>query len=235
MNGQISARGEWPGQVTLRAGWWKGIARPRHDHTLDAVLRLERSSAEFVRKCAAYLTEQGATTVDSPPLLPGSARVFAQGGFVPHAELLLFERSLRHRPPLPDEVRVATDADLTAATLLDEAAFTDDWQVGRLGLVDALQATPVSTLLFHAGGSGFAIAGVSHEAGYLQRLAVDPAQQGRGVGRALVRASMAWAGARGARTMLLNTQTDNERATQMYRSESFVVLPTRLVIHRHQA
>jgi GNAT superfamily N-acetyltransferase len=233
--GRVSARGEWPGLVILRAGWWKGVARPRHDHTLDAVLRLERSSPDFVRRCTGWLADRGATTVDSPPLMEGSARVFLQAGFSPHRELLLFERDLRERVQSPADVRTATDDDRIAAAVIDDAAFDGDWRVGRLGLTDALDATLHSVMLFHESGTGFAIVGVSHEIGYLQRVAVEPSHQGRGLGRTLVRAAMAWARARGARTMMLNTQTDNERATQMYRSESFVVLPSRLVIHRHQA
>ncbi|HSJ28125.1 MAG TPA: GNAT family N-acetyltransferase [Acidimicrobiia bacterium] len=233
--GQVSTRGEWPGLVTLRAGWWKGVARPRHDHTLDAVLRLERSSSDFVRRCTTWLADHGAATVDSPPLMHGSARVFQQAGFSPYAELLLFERDLRDRLPTPADVRDATEGDRIAAARIDDAAFDGDWRVGRLGLADALDATPHSVMLFHGSGAGFVIAGVSHEIGYLQRIAVDPSHQGQGYGRALVQAAMAWARSRGARTMMLNTQIDNERATQMYRSESFVALPSRLVIHRHQA
>ncbi|MDX1449576.1 MAG: GNAT family N-acetyltransferase, partial [Acidimicrobiia bacterium] len=70
---------------------------------------------------------------------------------------------------------------------------------------------------------------------YLQRIAVDPGDQGAGVGRTLLRGSMAWARRRGARTMLLNTQTDNEKATMLYRSERFTVLSSRLTILRHPA
>jgi GNAT superfamily N-acetyltransferase len=230
----VTVRGDWPGIVTLRSGWWKAVARPIHDDTRDAVLRLERSSADFVRRCAETLQELGAGKVVSPPLMRGSDRVFRTAGFVAHAELILFERDLRREVPEMGGVRISTKADREDAARIDAAAFTGDWRVGRLGLTDALQATPISTMLTLEGGEGFAIVGVSVEIGYLQRIAVDPAHQGGGGGRLLLRSSMAWARSRGARTMLLNTQMDNETATQMYRSESFTALPSRLAILRYR-
>ncbi|MEX1043584.1 MAG: GNAT family N-acetyltransferase, partial [Acidimicrobiia bacterium] len=153
-------------------------------------------------------------------------------GFTPHVELLLLERDLRRNVPPLEGVRVATAADREAAVEIDGSAFEGDWRVGRLGLADALTATPASTMLFLDDGGGFAIVGISTEIGYLQRIAVDPVRQGTGAGRTLLRGALAWAKSQGARTMLLNTQLDNERAAHMYRSESFTVLSTRLTIYR---
>jgi len=204
----VTVRGEWPGLVTLRSGWWKAVGRPLNDDSPEAVLRAERSTVDFVRRCADTLFELGVSGVHSPPLMRGMDRTFRAAGF-------------------------ATPADREAAVSIDATAFVGDWRVGRLGLEDALTATPDSTMLSLDDGSGFAIVGVSTEIGYLQRIAVEPDAQGTGRGRLLLRASMAWARRRGARTMMLNTQLDNERATQMYRSESFTVLPTRLTIHRY--
>jgi [ribosomal protein S18]-alanine N-acetyltransferase len=230
----VTVRGHWPGIVILRSGWWKGFGRPLHDDSPDAVLRVDRASAEFVRRSAHTLTDLGAGAVFSPPMMRGSDRVFRAAGFQPNRQLLLLERDLRREIAPNQGPSLSSSDDLIAAARIDAVAFEDDWRVGRLGLVDALDATPHSTLLMVEGGAGFAIVGVSAEVGYLQRIAVDPSRQGRGVGRSLLRGAMTWARGRGARTMLLNTQTDNEKATHMYRSESFVVLPSRLTIHRFE-
>lgn len=230
--GSVTLHGDWPGLVTLRAGWWKGVARPLHDDSVDALLRVERASTDFVRRCALSLTNEGAGSVHSPPTMRGSDRVFRSAGFEPHLQLLLLERDLRGNVPKVEGVRVSTDDDREEAVRIDSVAFDGDWRVGRLGLADALEATPDSTMLTLQGGQGFAIIGVSSEVGYLQRIAVRPEAQGEGLGRLLLRASMAWARNRGARTMMLNTQMDNERAAQMYRSEHFTVLPNRLTILR---
>ena len=231
----MTVRGEWPGLVTLRSGWWKAVARPLNDDSSEAVLRAERSTVDFVRRSAETLVGLGTTGVHSPPLMRGMDRTFRAAGFTPHVELLLLERDLRRGVEPQEGVHVATPADREEAVSIDARAFVGDWRVGRLGLEDALTATPDSTMLSLDDGQGFAIVGVSTEIGYLQRIAVAPDMQGTGLGRVLLRASMAWARRRGARTMMLNTQLDNERATQMYRSESFTVLPTRLTIHRYPA
>jgi [ribosomal protein S18]-alanine N-acetyltransferase len=233
--GSVTARGDWPGLVTLRAGWWKGVARPLNDDSVDAVLRVERASTEFVRRCATTLIDMGARSVHSPPTMRGSDKMFRTAGFEHHLELLLLERDLRRNVPTVEGVRTSTDEDRRQAVRIDSLAFEGDWRVGELGLADALGATPDSIMLTLDGGEGFAIVGVSNEISYLQRIAVEPESQSAGLGRLLLRSSMAWARSRGARTMMLNTQLDNERATHMYRSESFTVLPNRLSILRFES
>ena len=57
----------------------------------------------------------------------------------------------------------------------------------------------------------------------IQGLAVDPAGQGRGVGRALVEAAIAEAARRGARRLGLRVLGGNARAQALYASCGFVV------------
>lgn len=234
-SGRVSVRGEWPGLVTLRSGWWKAVARPLHDESSDAAIRAERASAEFVGRCAAYLIDFGVEAVHSPPLLGTADRIYRAAGFVDHAQLVLLEADLRSAPREVVGVHPASQAEKDRAGDIDGRAFRGDWRVGRLGLADALAATPDSVMLWPDDGEGFVIVGVSTDIAYIQRIAVDPHDQGRGVGRLLLRGAMAWARRRGARTMLLNTQSDNEKATMLYRSESFDVLPSRLTILRFPA
>ena len=228
----MAIRGDWPGLVTIRSGWWKAVARPLNDDSTDAVLRIERGSADFARRAAESLLSCGATAVNGPPLLPGSGQMFVRAGFEPHVELLLFERDLRDAVGDIHGVHVSEPSERESAAAIDNAAFPDDWRVGRLGLRDAMDATPESVMFSPDGGAGCAIVGVATEIGYLQRIAVHPRDQGGGLGRILVRASVAWARGHGARTMMLNTQMDNERAAHLYRSEGFHALSARLTIHR---
>jgi ribosomal-protein-alanine N-acetyltransferase len=60
-------------------------------------------------------------------------------------------------------------------------------------------------------------------------LAVDPAYQGRGVGRALLRGLLEHAD--GA-TVFLEVRTDNDAAIALYRSEGFTVIGTRRGYYR---
>jgi ribosomal-protein-alanine N-acetyltransferase len=68
---------------------------------------------------------------------------------------------------------------------------------------------------------GYAICGRAGRSGYLQRLAVRPEDQGRGVGRALVADGLAWLARRHVEDVLVNTQESNHRAIGLYRSLGF--------------
>ncbi len=232
--------GAWPGQVVLRRRWAKAHARPWNDELPAAGLRIERGGAEFAEACFEWLTERGCEEVLSVPVHPGSSRLWTASGFSPRVELHLLARSLADPIPAPHHAIRAGGGhgDWTAVTAIDNRSFDRFWRVGRLGLADAAAATPRSRLLVAdvAGEPiGFVIAGISLDTGYLQRMAVDPAVQGRGIGRSLVRAALRWARRRGARTMLLNTQLDNRAATALYRSEGFEILPERLTIYGRRA
>lgn len=231
--GGVSVKGNWPGAVVLRAGWSKAVARPWNDEERAAGLRFERGSWEFVRACTETLFALGAPRVYSAPVHRAGMALWERAGFVPDRQLVLMERSLA-RPVPPTEPRLETTTGLVEEVVaVDRAAFGPDWQIGRLGLEDALTATVRSRLIIPIGDPGaFAIVGVTGSTSYLQRLAVSPAAQGHGLGRRLLRESMRWARAAGARSMLLNTQPDNERASALYRSEGFELLADRLTVLR---
>jgi ribosomal protein S18 acetylase RimI-like enzyme len=56
---------------------------------------------------------------------------------------------------------------------------------------------------------------------HLARLAVHPEFHGRGVGRFLLADAIEYARSEKLRSILLNTQTDNQRALKLYRSFGF--------------
>jgi GNAT superfamily N-acetyltransferase len=231
--GGVSVRGAWPGAVVLRSGWAKAVARPWNDSVLGASLRFERGTSEFVLACTEALFELGAPEVLSSPVHPSSMALWQRAGFRPYRELILMERTLTRRIPAAEPPLVTRTSGVEDIEDVDRAAFDDDWQIGRLGLEDALDATPRSRLLVAgAPADVFAIVGVSGSASYLQRIAVHPSSQRRGLGRRMLRESMRWARTTGARTMLLNTQVDNTRAVALYRSEGFDTLADRLSVLR---
>ena len=61
----------------------------------------------------------------------------------------------------------------------------------------------------------------------LHRVVVHPDARGHGVGSSLVRAGLEWAGAVGARRMLLEVRPDNEPALALYRRLGFGPVTTR--------
>lgn len=76
------------------------------------------------------------------------------------------------------------------------------------------------------GYAGLARAGTEAE---IHTLAVDPMHHRRGIGRALLRATLEHAA--GA-TVFLEVRTDNESAIALYRSEGFIVVGTRRRYYR---
>jgi GNAT superfamily N-acetyltransferase len=234
---RVTSRGDWPGPVALRSGWWKAVARRLNDDTDEVALRVERGSVEFLERCAEWAFDQGVPAVWSPPLSGPTAGMWRSAGFEPDRRLLMMERRLDAPSPVNGPApREGTTAELAAAAGIDRAAFEGIWRMGRVGLEDAMSATPRSVLLLVDDEQGetmaFAIVGMALHTSYLQRIAVDPARQGTGVGRALLRRSVAWARGAGGRTMLLNTQMDNHVAASLYRSEGFIALPSGLTLYR---
>jgi [ribosomal protein S18]-alanine N-acetyltransferase len=229
----VSVKGNWPGALVLRSGWSKALARPWNDHEFSASLRFERGSADFVRACTESLFALGAPRVYSAPVHRSGMGLWERAGFVPDRQLVLMERSLARPSSLADPPLDIATGLVEEVVAIDELSFAPDWQIGRLGLEDALTATVRSRLLVPRDDpAGFSIVGVTGSTAYLQRIAVDPARQGNGLGRRLLRESMRWARTAGARSMLLNTQPDNERAIALYRSEGFEMLADRLTVLR---
>lgn len=221
----MRVKGRWPGEVGLRSGWGRATARPWNETSDDAALRLVRGSAGFLAECATWLCDAGADRVLTPPLDVSAQRVWRAAGFAPAIELDVFVRDLLRSVPEPvGEVVVGDAADWEAALAVDDAAFDEDWRMGRLGLAEARRSTPRSTFLATHDGdrlTGFVIVGAAVTTGYLQRLAVDPADRGRGFGRDLVRAAGRWAIGQGATRIVLNTHPDNAAAAALYRSEGY--------------
>lgn len=228
--------GAWPGRLVLRQGWAKAEARRWNADIPDASLRLVRGSAEFLTACTRNLFELGVAGVASPPLPDVSSGMWLTAGFEPYLKLDLYSQALVASPPEPaHEVISRRDIAWEDIEAIDGAAFPPLWRLDEDGLRDAMGATPNSALLVtvsEGGPSGFAIVGSGSIAGYLQRVAVHPAFARQGLGRSLVRAANRWARRRGARSMMLNTQPENEAAAALYTSEGFEVMLDRLTVFR---
>lgn len=222
---RLITSGRWPDRLTIRQGWSKAFARPWNDQIPDASLRLVRGSAAFVRLCAEHLLAGAADGVTSPPLLGSGQRVWRRAGFEPYLTLHLYRRSLTDHSGQPGaRVKWLSHPDWRRLADVDAASFDELWRMNGLGLREAFEATPRAGVLVTDTGptiTGFSIVGVGGTTGYLQRIAVDPGRRGQGLGRALVRASMTWAATRGAITMMLNTQPDNETSAALYTAEGF--------------
>jgi len=233
---KVRVIGEWPGAVSLRKGWARADSRPWNDAVPMAHLRMQRGNAAFISECVEALLEMGAPGVLSPPLPASAQRLWREAQFQMHAELALLRMEV-DKVGAPSHLVVAgSTSDIREALRIDAAAFDEFWRFDRSAMEEALSSTRNSVIhvVRKAGGglAGFAITGIGVTIAYLQRLAVDPASQGRGIGRSLVRTSARWASREGAHSLMLNTQLDNEPAIRLYESEGFRILSEPLAVLR---
>jgi ribosomal protein S18 acetylase RimI-like enzyme len=131
---------------------------------------------------------------------------------------------------------------IDAALAVDGAAFAVGERFDHLSIDEALNATPRRQVRFVVDPSpgsrpgspasspplvdgrtvvAYAITGRAGHRGYLQRLAVHPAYQGRGVGALLCADAIAWARTGRAQVLAVNTREDNARAVRLYTRVGF--------------
>jgi ribosomal-protein-alanine N-acetyltransferase len=107
-----------------------------------------------------------------------------------------------------------------------ERSFREELQAGHLYLA----ARDADGTLIGYAGLAF-VAGPPHAEAEIHTIGVDPAHQGHGVGRALLRGLLAAANALSA-TVFLEVRTDNDAARGLYESEGFAVVGIRKRYYR---
>jgi ribosomal protein S18 acetylase RimI-like enzyme len=226
------------GPDRLRVAPWRGDAR-----TAVVAPVVPGSSPEpwSVHAALARLKAEGYRRVITSALNPTEQQGFLAAGFDLHEHLhLLTHRLGRPAESTPQDragtaptatlpatssatIRRARRRDRATVLRIDAAAFDAFWRFDADGLREALAATPVSRFrVAHTDRVvGYAVTGRSHDHGYLQRLAVDPREHGRGLGRALVLDALDWLRRRGATSALVNTQQSNTAALALYERLGF--------------
>ena len=137
-------------------------------------------------------------------------------------------RELRHYelPALRDaegvSIRPVTAADIPALTRLDALVFSELWHCSEETLVQMLMTSRMQVAECAGVLVGYnCIRLFARREAQLARMAVAPAWQGRGLGRALLVDALNAAVLGGSRTVSLNTQADNHRARQLYARYGF--------------
>ena len=195
-------------------------------------------SLAFVRRCLDTLNARGFTAVVTGALAPVEQRAFLAAGFAEAERLHLLSHDLTDLPAgkVPGaRLRKARAGDRLQVLRIDHVAFPSFWQLDDTGLDDALTATPHARFQVAVDDAtrrvvGYAISGRSGRNGYLQRLAVDPAEQGRGLGRWLVLDGLRWLSRWRADQCVVNTQWGNEVALGLYERVGFHRLPQGLAV-----
>lgn len=179
----------------------------------------------------------------TPAITEAESTGYARCGFEVVSVLRLLTHDLERLdafPSGPASTARARASSIDACAEIDELAFGPVLSFDRLDLIAALDATTRSRLRVvpdpdapdrrSAGVAGFAITGRAGNRGYLQRVAVDPSAQGRGLATALVIDALRWCRSRRVTKVVVNTGTDNHRALSLYRRLGFVDTPLDLLL-----
>jgi ribosomal protein S18 acetylase RimI-like enzyme len=178
------------------------------------------------------LREAGYREVITNALAPGASLPLVDSGFEIRGRLHLLSHDLESLPTLTGRTRRARGADRQALLRVDTAAFDEFWQLDAVGLEQAARATPRSHTRVTRGESvvGYALFGRVDDVGYVQRLAIRPKAQGRGLGPALLTDGLRWLRVHNARSAFVNTQVENERALRLYERVGFRRMPVGLCV-----
>ena len=157
-------------------------------------------------------------------------RILMDGGFKSHQRIVMLEWHGSASPPwspgsATEEIRIRqmNEADLAAIQSVDAASFDPLWQNSletlRRAFSQSLLAVVAET---RAGIVGYQISTGSGQRAHLARLAVHPAWQGRGVGRALLKDLFSKLVNNGIYKLSVNTQSDNVASLGLYQQLGFV-------------
>lgn len=124
-------------------------------------------------------------------------------------------------------IRPLAVTDLDAMERLETLCFEEPWTPAALAQALGQQGEVALGAEDDQGRlCAFALGIVVLEEAELHTIGVDPAEQGKGRGRRLLKAFIAECVARGVRRLFLEVRLDNLAALALYRSEGFVPLRT---------
>ncbi|MBQ8080525.1 MAG: ribosomal protein S18-alanine N-acetyltransferase [Clostridia bacterium] len=121
-----------------------------------------------------------------------------------------------------------TEKDLDAVAAIEERTFALPWS--RESLRKDLMENPCARyLVAERAGEIIAYAGVwiILDEGHITNIAVDQAERGRGIGKAITAALLQYAANLGARYLTLEVRVSNEAALRLYRSLGFIKVGVR--------
>ena len=219
------------GADRLRVGSWRGDVRIAY---IAPLAEGAPATADAVRRGCDVLRARGFREVITAALGPSEAKGFIEAGFDVRERLHLLAHDLRQLPVVPPApLRRGRRIDRAAALDVDAQSFDAFWRLDTAGFDEAIAATPSSRFRVADDGQrviGYAVSGRAGPRGVLQRLAVDPSHQRRGLGRALAIDGLRWMKRRGVDRAMVNTQEKNDGALALYLHLGFRLQPGGLAV-----
>lgn len=125
-------------------------------------------------------------------------------------------------PPNGITIRPMNYDDLTVVAEIDKSSFVPVWQNSKACLELAFNQAVIATVAEDEGKIvGYQISTATPMGGHLARLAVSPESQGQGIGYGLVYDLLTQFRRRGAQTVTVNTQHNNDISLSLYQKMGF--------------
>jgi ribosomal protein S18 acetylase RimI-like enzyme len=176
------------------------------------------------------IAQAGGAKVAAIAIQPWFQDVLAGHDFENHQQIVMLE--WRYQPSLastnlsgPNDIRIRrmTEADLPEVEQTDASSFNPLWQnpleTIRRAFGQALYATVAEN---EQGIIGYQLSTGSGQRAHLARLAVHPAVQGKGAGRALLSDLFRYVTYAGISKLSVNTQSDNQASLSLYQRMGFL-------------
>jgi ribosomal protein S18 acetylase RimI-like enzyme len=162
-----------------------------------------------------------------------------ESGFVETHQIVMLSwegSKLPEKPsPIPASIRPMEPGDLENVQKVDEASFVPIWQNSLSCLEYAFHQSVIATVAETNGILvGYQLSTTTPMGGHLARLAVEPGNQGKGIGYALVYDLLARFERRGTRMLTVNTQKNNLSSLAIYRKACFIMTGEEYPIYQYE-
>jgi ribosomal protein S18 acetylase RimI-like enzyme len=171
------------------------------------------------------IMHSGGATVSAIAMQPWFQKVLIDSSFENRQQIVMLEwlpQSWTAARVDGIRIRSMAEADIPAVTRVDNAAFEPLWHNSLDTLHRAYsQALSATVAEGRDGIIGYQLTTGHGQRAHLARLAVDPALQGRGIGRALLSDLFAYLTRTGITRLSVNTQSDNRVSLKLYKNMGF--------------
>ena len=176
------------------------------------------------------IAQAGGARVAAIAIQPWFQDVLAGSGFENRQQIVMLEwryqpsfASNSPRGPNGIRIRRMTEADLSEVEKTDAASFDPLWQNPLETIRKAFaQALYVTVAENEHGIIGYQLSTGGGQRAHLARLAVHPALQGKGAGKALISDLFRYVTFSGISRLSVNTQSDNQASLSLYQHMGFV-------------
>lgn len=163
--------------------------------------------------------------------------IFKKEGFNIKEDLIVYEKILeKENFKVCNNLEKVSGADLKEINSLDCRAFDKIWRENKNSLYRLLTNEDNNFRFIALKDEGKIVAFAFYRyrphigEGYLNRMAVDPSYQGKGIGKMLLEDALNWFKKKGAETVRLTTQCNNEKSVALYKNYGFKPVDKSIVI-----